>query len=59
LSFVEKGIRHDDGGGDPLLFQGDRIVHTARGAGTSITNGRDDRIVFRGNLPDQFRGSVF
>ena len=41
---VLKNVRTDYGTGDAALFKFDNVVDTPRGAGTSVTAARDDRV---------------
>ena len=55
-NIIEKCIGHDDGCRAPFSLQRDRIVHTARCAGSSIANRRYHRVVSAGDLTNEFLG---
>lgn len=55
---VLKNVRTDYGTGDAALFKFDKVVDTPRGAGTSVTAARDNRIALLRHFIQEIPGNT-
>ena len=55
---VLKNVRTDYGTGDAALFKFDNVVDTPRGAGTSVTAARDDRVALLRHFIQEIPGNT-
>ena len=53
---VQEGVGAEHHRGDAEVLQGHCVVHTARGAGASIGNGRDHEVAPPGEIADNIIG---
>jgi hypothetical protein len=54
-SGVHEGLSAQENGGDAAIFKGQHVVHTARHAGASVANRRDDEVAALGQFIDDGR----
>ena len=55
---IFKNVRANDCAGDAAFFKFDKVVDTPRGAGTSVTAARDDRVALLRHFIQEIPGNT-